>query len=93
MASTNFNGYGARPKTIEVPLRDEQVLEVVCDDLPTNPTELTDIFRQEAVNLPYYRMLAVSFVVSRVFFVEKIIDFNEFRSSIMGKTKLNKVLL
>lgn len=60
MASASFgNNYGAKSKTIEVPLQHEQVLEVVCDDLPTNPTELTDIFKQESVGLTYYRMLAV----------------------------------
>ncbi|KAF1795976.1 hypothetical protein V8B55DRAFT_1454269 [Mucor lusitanicus] len=62
MASANYgNNYGARSKTIEVPLQHEQVLEVVCNDLPTNPTELTDIFRQESVGLPYYRMLAIEY--------------------------------
>ncbi|CEP12047.1 hypothetical protein [Parasitella parasitica] len=62
MASVSFgNSYGARSKTIEVPLQHEQVLEVVCNDLPTNPTELTDIFRQESVGLPYYRMLAIEY--------------------------------
>lgn len=60
MALANFGNYGARSKTIEVPLQQEQVLEVVCDDLPTNPTELTDIFRTENVGLAYYRMLAVN---------------------------------
>lgn len=60
MSSASFgNSYGAKSKTIEVPLQHEQVLEVVCDDLPSNPTELTDIFKQESVGLPYYRMLAV----------------------------------
>lgn len=58
MASSSFS-YNSRSKTIEVPLQHEQVLEVVCNDLPTNPVELTDIFRQESVGLPYYRMLAV----------------------------------
>lgn len=58
MASSSFS-YGTRSKTIEVPLQHEQVLEVVCNDLPANPIELTDIFRQEFVGLPYYRMLAV----------------------------------
>lgn len=48
------------PKTIEVPLQQEQVLEVVCDDLPSNSKELTDIFRQEGVALTYYCTLAVS---------------------------------
>ncbi|KAI9475952.1 MAG: hypothetical protein EXX96DRAFT_283036 [Benjaminiella poitrasii] len=62
MASTSFeSSYGARSKTIEVPLQHEQVLEVVCDDLPTNPTELTDIFQQESVGLPYYRLLAIEY--------------------------------
>ncbi|KAG0164723.1 protein required for normal CLN1 and CLN2 G1 cyclin expression [Apophysomyces sp. BC1034] len=48
-------------RTIEVPLQQEQVLEVVCNDLPNNPTELTDIFRQEGVALDYYRLLAVEY--------------------------------
>lgn len=48
------------PRTIEVPLQQEQVLEVVCDDLPSNSKELTDIFRQEGVALTYYCTLAVS---------------------------------
>ncbi|KAI7905639.1 uncharacterized protein BX663DRAFT_500417 [Cokeromyces recurvatus] len=62
MASTSFeSSYGTRSKTIEVPLQHEQVLEVVCNDLPSNPTELTDIFRQESVGLPYYRMLAIEY--------------------------------
>jgi RNA polymerase-associated protein CTR9 len=52
-------GYTSKPKTIEVPLQHEQVLEVVCNDLPVNPLELTDIFRQEGVALTYYRALAV----------------------------------
>ncbi|ORX50505.1 TPR-like protein [Hesseltinella vesiculosa] len=54
-------GYASRPKTIEVPLQHEQVLEVVCDDLPANPTELTDIFNQEKVPLTYYRALAIEY--------------------------------
>lgn len=58
MASTN--GHVARSRTIEVPLQHEQVLEVVCEDLPGNPVELTDIFQQEGVGLLYYRLLAVS---------------------------------
>ncbi|KAI8097879.1 uncharacterized protein B0P05DRAFT_593288 [Gilbertella persicaria] len=62
MSSSGFGtSYGARSKTIEVPLQHEQVLEVVCNDLPSNPTELTDIFRQESVGLPYYRMLAIEY--------------------------------
>ncbi|KAI7883368.1 uncharacterized protein EV154DRAFT_522614 [Mucor mucedo] len=61
MALSNFGNYGTRSKTIEVPLQQEQVLEVVCDDLPTNPTELTDIFRTENVGLTYYRMLAIEY--------------------------------
>ncbi|ORE11726.1 TPR-like protein [Rhizopus microsporus var. microsporus] len=60
MASSSFS-YGTRSKTIEVPLQHEQVLEVVCNDLPANPIELTDIFRQEFVGLPYYRMLATEY--------------------------------
>ncbi|KAI9248923.1 hypothetical protein BY458DRAFT_550823 [Sporodiniella umbellata] len=60
MASSNFE-YSSRSKTIEVPLQQEQVLEVVCNDLPANPVELTDIFRQESVRLPYYRMLAIEY--------------------------------
>lgn len=60
MATSNF-GYASIPKTIEVPLQHEQVLEVVCNDLPSNPIELTDIFRQEGVALTYYRLLAVRF--------------------------------
>ena len=69
MASASFGyNYGARSKTIEVPLQHEQVLEVVCNDLPTNPTELTDIFRQESVGLPYYRMLAVRICYNTCFF-------------------------
>lgn len=66
MASTSFGNYGVRSKTIEVPLQQEQVLEVVCNDLPTNPTELTDIFRQEQVGLTYYRLLAVNNILSRL---------------------------
>jgi RNA polymerase-associated protein CTR9 len=58
MASTN--GHVTRSRTIEVPLQHEQVLEVVCEDLPGNPVELTDIFQQEGVGLLYYRLLAVS---------------------------------
>ncbi|KAI8140666.1 hypothetical protein BJV82DRAFT_671405 [Fennellomyces sp. T-0311] len=50
-----------RPRTIEVPLQHEQLLEVTCEDLPPNPVELTDIFRQESVSLTYYRMLAVEY--------------------------------
>ncbi|KAI9249224.1 hypothetical protein BDA99DRAFT_524328 [Phascolomyces articulosus] len=50
-----------RPRTIEVPLQHEQLLEVTCEDLPPNPVELTDIFRQENVSLTYYRMLAVEY--------------------------------
>ncbi|KAI7851232.1 hypothetical protein BDC45DRAFT_222920 [Circinella umbellata] len=50
-----------RGRTIEVPLQHEQLLEVTCDDLPPNPVELTDIFRQENVSLTYYRMLAVEY--------------------------------
>lgn len=46
-------------RTIEVPLQQEQVLEVTCDDLPTDPKELTDIFRQESVTFEYYHLLAV----------------------------------
>ncbi|KAI7866509.1 hypothetical protein BDF14DRAFT_1811906 [Spinellus fusiger] len=62
MATTGFgSAYSKRAKTIEVPLQHEQVLEVVCNDLPGNPTELTDIFRQEGVALPYYRMLAIEY--------------------------------
>ncbi|OBZ82827.1 RNA polymerase-associated protein CTR9 [Choanephora cucurbitarum] len=62
MTSTGFgNGYGTRSKTIEVPLQHEQVLEVVCNDLPVKSAELTDIFRQESVGLPYYRMLAIEY--------------------------------
>ncbi|KAI8977189.1 hypothetical protein BDF20DRAFT_873493 [Mycotypha africana] len=62
MATTMFDSpYGVRPKTIEVPLQQENVLEVVCSDLPSNPKELTDIFRQESVELPYYRTLAVEY--------------------------------
>lgn len=68
MALANLGNYGARSKTIEVPLQQEQVLEVVCDDLPTNPTELTDIFRTENVGLAYYRMLAVNINISRCHF-------------------------
>ena len=51
-----------RGRTIEVPLQHEQLLEVTCDDLPPNPVELTDIFRQENVSLTYYRMLAVLYI-------------------------------
>jgi RNA polymerase-associated protein CTR9 len=58
MAATN--GHVPRSRTIEVPLQHEQVLEVVCEDLPANPIELTDIFSQESVGLLYYRLLAVS---------------------------------
>ncbi|KAI8341198.1 hypothetical protein BC941DRAFT_510409 [Chlamydoabsidia padenii] len=54
-------GYTSKPKTIEVPLQHEQVLEVVCNDLPVNPLELTDIFRQEGVALAYYRALAIEY--------------------------------
>lgn len=97
MASASFGtNYGARSKTIEVPLQHEQVLEVVCNDLPSNPTELTDIFRQEAVNLPYYRMLAVSSLVFiRVFLLIllKRIVLVCFRLNITNKTKLNRVSL
>jgi hypothetical protein len=93
MASVSFgSNYGARSKTIEVPLQHEQVLEVVCNDLPSNPTELTDIFRQEAVNLPYYRMLAVrSRFRSRFFSVKRLI-FSYTRLNTMSKTRLNKAL-
>ncbi|KAI8062417.1 hypothetical protein BC940DRAFT_349615 [Gongronella butleri] len=59
--STAAFGYTARPKTIEVPLQHEQVLEVVCNDLPVIPTELTDIFSQEKVPLTYYRALAIEY--------------------------------
>ncbi|CAO3644067.1 unnamed protein product [Cunninghamella echinulata] len=60
MATSNF-GYASIPKTIEVPLQHEQVLEVVCNDLPSNPIELTDIFRQEGVALTYYKLLAIEY--------------------------------
>ncbi|CAM0138900.1 protein required for normal CLN1 and CLN2 G1 cyclin expression [Umbelopsis sp. WA50703] len=59
MASTN--GHVTRSRTIEVPLQHEQVLEVVCEDLPGNPVELTDIFQQEGVGLLYYRLLAFEY--------------------------------
>lgn len=68
MATASYGNYGVRSKTIEVPLQQEQVLEVVCNDLPTNPTELTDIFRQEQVGLTYYRLLAVN-MISRVYHI------------------------
>ncbi|KAI8369446.1 uncharacterized protein BYT42DRAFT_110841 [Radiomyces spectabilis] len=62
MASTVYgSAYVPRSRTIEVPLQHEQVLEVVCNDLPSNSTELTDIFRQEGVPLAYYRMLALEY--------------------------------
>jgi hypothetical protein len=90
MASASFgSNYGARSKTIEVPLQHEQVLEVVCNDLPSNPTELTDIFRQEAVNLPYYRMLAVRSRFDHVFLNNKRLTLYP-RSNTMNKTRLNK---
>ncbi|CAO3682178.1 unnamed protein product [Umbelopsis ramanniana] len=59
MAATN--GHVPRSRTIEVPLQHEQVLEVVCEDLPANPIELTDIFSQESVGLLYYRLLAFEY--------------------------------
>jgi RNA polymerase-associated protein CTR9 len=59
MSSSSFS-YIEKSKTIEVPLQQDQVLEIVCNDSPTNPVELTDIFRQKFVGLPYYRMLAVN---------------------------------
>lgn len=97
MALSNFGNYGTRSKTIEVPLQQEQVLEVVCDDLPTNPTELTDIFRTENVGLTYYRMLAVKFAFSRVnpflFFLIQVLKHFFIRLNIMNKMKLNKVLV
>jgi len=33
----------------------------VCEDLPANPIELTDIFSQESVGLLYYRLLAFEY--------------------------------
>lgn len=62
MASTVLNGYGGTPKrSIEVPIRTEgEVLEVLCDDLPDNTPELTDIFLKENVGILHYRTLAVS---------------------------------
>ncbi|KAL0093325.1 hypothetical protein F4703DRAFT_1266544 [Phycomyces blakesleeanus] len=60
-AASFGNSYSTRSNTIEVPLQHEQVLEVVCNDLPSNPIELTDIFGQEGVALPYYRMLAIEY--------------------------------
>jgi hypothetical protein len=91
MASANFgSSYVTRPRTIEVPLQHEQVLEVVCNDLPSNPTELTDIFRQEKVDLSYYRMLAVkqSLSLFRVLFSSNcLISFFLSRSNTMSKIK------
>lgn len=78
MASSSFE-YSTRSKTIEVPLQQEQVLEVVCNDLPANPVELTDIFRQESVGLPYYRMLAVRMQMvlqkkyNQLFFIDRVL--------------------
>lgn len=47
-------------RTIEVPLQEEQVLEVDCAELPQDPAELTSIFQSEGCALLYYRLLAVS---------------------------------
>lgn len=40
MSSSSFSSI-EKSKTIEVPLQQDQVLEIVCNDSPTNPVELT----------------------------------------------------
>ncbi|RUS34355.1 hypothetical protein BC938DRAFT_481013 [Jimgerdemannia flammicorona] len=48
-------------RTIEVPLQEEQVLEVDCSELPHDPSELTSIFQSEGCALQYYRLLALEY--------------------------------
>ncbi|OZJ04482.1 hypothetical protein BZG36_02674 [Bifiguratus adelaidae] len=52
---------GDNEETIEVPLPDDQILEVHSDELPANPAELIDIFQNESCPLKYWRLLALEY--------------------------------
>lgn len=54
-----YHGVGLASRTIEVPIQQDNELSVDCSDLPTEPSELLNIFQQEDVPYEYYRMLAV----------------------------------
>ncbi|ORZ02927.1 hypothetical protein BCR43DRAFT_559751 [Syncephalastrum racemosum] len=62
-----YHGVGLASRTIEVPIQQDNELSVDCSDLPTEPSELLNIFQQEDVPYEYYRMLAVEYYSQKKF--------------------------